>query len=122
MPAAGARRRRVGHGRRSLASPPRRVSPARTGSVVRSLTRPMLFAISHRTFGVVGALRSRSTKKPGRPRADAGVSRMSRAAEVEIVHHDFERMYLEHRDRLFAFLVYRTGDRSLAEDLLGDVF
>src|SRR4051794_41634290 len=38
------------------------------------------------------------------------------------MHHDFERMYLEHRDRLFAFLVYRTGDRSLAEDLLGDVF
>src|SRR5436309_3084281 len=35
---------------------------------------------------------------------------------------DFERMYLEHRDRLFAFLVYRTGDRVLAEDLLGDVF
>jgi len=38
------------------------------------------------------------------------------------MHDDFERMYLEHRDRLFAFLVYRTGDRSLAEDLLGDVF
>jgi RNA polymerase sigma-70 factor, ECF subfamily len=38
------------------------------------------------------------------------------------MHHDFERMYLEHRDGLFAFLVYRTGDRSLAEDLLGDVF
>jgi RNA polymerase sigma-70 factor, ECF subfamily len=35
---------------------------------------------------------------------------------------DFERMYVEHRDRLFAFLVYRTGDRTLAEDLLGDVF
>lgn len=35
---------------------------------------------------------------------------------------EFERMYLEHRDRLFAFLVYRTSDRALAEDLLGDVF
>jgi RNA polymerase sigma-70 factor (ECF subfamily) len=34
----------------------------------------------------------------------------------------FERLYLEHRDRVFAFLVYRTGDRELAEDLLGDVF
>jgi RNA polymerase sigma-70 factor (ECF subfamily) len=34
----------------------------------------------------------------------------------------FERMYVAHRDRLFAFLVYRTGDRALAEDLLGDVF
>src|SRR3954469_21868573 len=35
---------------------------------------------------------------------------------------DFERLYLEHRDRLFAFMVYRTRDRALAEDLLGDVF
>jgi RNA polymerase sigma-70 factor, ECF subfamily len=35
---------------------------------------------------------------------------------------EFERMYVEHRDRLFAFLVYRTGDRTIAEDLLGDVF
>jgi RNA polymerase sigma-70 factor, ECF subfamily len=31
-------------------------------------------------------------------------------------------MYIEHRDGLFAFLAYRTGDRALAEDLLGDVF
>jgi RNA polymerase sigma-70 factor, ECF subfamily len=35
---------------------------------------------------------------------------------------EFERMYVEHRERLFGFLVYRTGDRALAEDLLGDVF
>ena len=35
---------------------------------------------------------------------------------------DFEGLYVEHRDRLFAFLVYRTGNRALAEDLLGDVF
>jgi RNA polymerase sigma-70 factor (ECF subfamily) len=34
----------------------------------------------------------------------------------------FERMYIEHRDALFAFLAYRTGDRALAQDLLGDVF
>jgi RNA polymerase sigma-70 factor, ECF subfamily len=34
----------------------------------------------------------------------------------------FERMYIEHRDGLFAFLAYRTGDRALAQDLLGDVF
>jgi RNA polymerase sigma factor (sigma-70 family) len=33
-----------------------------------------------------------------------------------------ERMYVEHRDGLFAFLVYRTGNRALAEDILGDVF
>ena len=38
------------------------------------------------------------------------------------MREDFERMYVEHRDQVFAFLVYRTGDRALAEDLLGDVF
>jgi RNA polymerase sigma-70 factor, ECF subfamily len=37
-------------------------------------------------------------------------------------HAAFERMFVEHRDRLFAFLVYRVGDRSVAEDLVGDVF
>lgn len=31
-------------------------------------------------------------------------------------------MYAQHRGRLFAYLVYRTGDRALAEDLVGDVF
>jgi RNA polymerase sigma-70 factor (ECF subfamily) len=31
-------------------------------------------------------------------------------------------MYVEHRERLFGFLVYRTGDRALAEDLVADVF
>jgi RNA polymerase sigma-70 factor (ECF subfamily) len=35
---------------------------------------------------------------------------------------DFDRLYAEHAQRLFAFLVYRTGDRGLAEDLLADTF
>jgi len=35
---------------------------------------------------------------------------------------DFERMYAEHADGLFAFLAYRTGNRALAEDLLADTF
>lgn len=35
---------------------------------------------------------------------------------------DFERLYAEHAQRLFGFLVYRTGDRALAEDLLADAF
>ena len=35
---------------------------------------------------------------------------------------DFERLYAEHAQRLFAFLVYRTGDRALAEDVLADAF
>lgn len=35
---------------------------------------------------------------------------------------DFERLYAEHAQRLFGFLVYRTGDRALAEDLVADAF
>src|SRR5579875_33085 len=45
-----------------------------------------------------------------------------RAHRSQLQQDEFEQMYLEHRDRLFAFLVYRTRDRALAEDLLGDVF
>lgn len=35
---------------------------------------------------------------------------------------DFERLYDEHAQPLLGFLVYRTGDRALAEDLLADTF
>lgn len=35
---------------------------------------------------------------------------------------DFDRLYAEHAQALFAFLAYRTGDRGLAEDLLADTF
>ena len=34
----------------------------------------------------------------------------------------FERLFQEHADALFAFLVYRTGDRQLAEDVVADTF
>jgi RNA polymerase sigma factor (sigma-70 family) len=34
----------------------------------------------------------------------------------------FERLYERHADSLLAFLVYRCGDRALAEDLLADTF
>jgi RNA polymerase sigma factor (sigma-70 family) len=34
----------------------------------------------------------------------------------------FERLYAEHAQPLYRFLAYRTGDRALAEDLLGDTF
>jgi RNA polymerase sigma-70 factor (ECF subfamily) len=34
----------------------------------------------------------------------------------------FDRLYSEHAQPLFGFLVYRTGDRVLAEDLLADTF
>ncbi len=34
----------------------------------------------------------------------------------------FERLFDLHAQPLFGFLVYRTGDRSLAEDILADAF
>jgi RNA polymerase sigma-70 factor (ECF subfamily) len=35
---------------------------------------------------------------------------------------EFDRLYEEHAQPLFGFLVYRTGDRQLAEDLLAEAF
>lgn len=35
---------------------------------------------------------------------------------------DFDRLFNEEAQGLFAFLAYRTGDRSLAEDLMADAF
>jgi RNA polymerase sigma-70 factor (ECF subfamily) len=35
---------------------------------------------------------------------------------------EFEQLYEEMAPPLFSFLVYRTGDRALAEDLLSDTF
>jgi RNA polymerase sigma-70 factor, ECF subfamily len=35
---------------------------------------------------------------------------------------EFERLYADEAQGLFAFLAYRTGDRALAEDLLADAF
>jgi RNA polymerase sigma-70 factor, ECF subfamily len=35
---------------------------------------------------------------------------------------DFERLYNEHAQALFAFLAYRTGNVALAEDLVADTF
>jgi RNA polymerase sigma-70 factor (ECF subfamily) len=34
----------------------------------------------------------------------------------------FERLYGDHAQRLYGFLVYRSGNRLLAEDLLADTF
>src|SRR5947209_20208785 len=34
----------------------------------------------------------------------------------------FERLFARHAQGLFAFLVYRTGDRELAEDIAADTF
>jgi RNA polymerase sigma-70 factor (ECF subfamily) len=35
---------------------------------------------------------------------------------------DFDRLWREHAADLFSFLAYRTGDRGLAEDVLGEAF
>lgn len=35
---------------------------------------------------------------------------------------DFDRLFREHAQGLFGFLVYRTGDRALAEDVLSEAF
>lgn len=35
---------------------------------------------------------------------------------------DFERLYEEHAQPLYGFLAYRTGNPTLAEDLLADTF
>ena len=35
---------------------------------------------------------------------------------------DFERLFSEHAEPLFAFLAYRTGDTALAEDVLAETF
>ena len=35
---------------------------------------------------------------------------------------NFERLYAEHANALFGFLMYRTGDRGLAEDVVADTF
>jgi RNA polymerase sigma factor (sigma-70 family) len=36
--------------------------------------------------------------------------------------HDFERLYAAHAEALVGFVVYRTGDRALAEDVVADTF
>lgn len=35
---------------------------------------------------------------------------------------NFERLFEEHSERLYAFLAYHTGNRALAEDLLSETF
>ena len=51
----------------------------------------------------------------GRPAPDGEVLTMADDAT-------FERLYTEHAAALLGFLVYRTGDRTLAEDILADTF
>jgi RNA polymerase sigma-70 factor (ECF subfamily) len=39
-----------------------------------------------------------------------------------LTRQEFERLYVEHADGLLGFLVYQTGDRALAEDIVADTF
>jgi RNA polymerase sigma-70 factor (ECF subfamily) len=41
---------------------------------------------------------------------------------IDMRETDFERLYAEHAQALFGFLAYRTGDRALAEEVLGEAF
>jgi RNA polymerase sigma factor (sigma-70 family) len=66
---------------------------------------------------------------PGEPRAGRiprlGAARMTAdgvGARGGGPRKEFERLYDAHARPLLAFLVYRTGDRALAEDLLADTF
>lgn len=40
----------------------------------------------------------------------------------QVRDQDIERLFSEHAQALYAFVVYRTGDRSVAEDVVGDTF
>jgi len=48
----------------------------------------------------------------------AGPARMSLRMRTDT----FERLFEEHSERLYSFLVYHTGNRALAEDLLSETF
>jgi RNA polymerase sigma factor (sigma-70 family) len=48
--------------------------------------------------------------------------RRETAARRPMDDDDFERLYTAHAQSLFAFLLYRTGDRVLAEDVMADTF
>jgi len=51
----------------------------------------------------------------------AGASRRT-AFGRRVRHETFERLFEDHAEQLYAFLVYRTGNRALADDLLADTF
>jgi RNA polymerase sigma-70 factor (ECF subfamily) len=41
---------------------------------------------------------------------------------IDTPETDFERLYADHAQALFGFLAYRTGERALAEEVLGEAF
>jgi RNA polymerase sigma-70 factor (ECF subfamily) len=54
--------------------------------------------------------------------ATRGPCQASRARIIGAPLRDFERLYEAHARQLLAFLIFRTGDRALADDLLADTF
>lgn len=58
------------------------------------------------------------TDKLTRSRSQTGTGKMRSGMRID----NFERIFEEHSEKLFAFLVYRTGNRPLAEDLLSETF
>jgi RNA polymerase sigma factor (sigma-70 family) len=56
-----------------------------------------------------------------RPPSRAATQRDGRMS-LRMRSDTFERLFEEHAGRLFSFLVYRTGNRALAEDLLSETF
>ena len=65
--------------------------------------------------------------QPGEARAGGGaradpVRLTPRRRCARMRDDEFERLYAAEAQGLFGFLVYRTGDRALAEDLLADTF
>src|SRR4051794_8904537 len=42
--------------------------------------------------------------------------------QPQVRDQDIERLFAEHAQALYAFVVYRTGDRSVAEEVVGDTF
>jgi RNA polymerase sigma factor (sigma-70 family) len=41
---------------------------------------------------------------------------------AQVRDQDIERLFAEHAQALYAFVVYRTGNRSVAEEVVGDTF
>lgn len=41
---------------------------------------------------------------------------------IDLQDSDFDRLFAEHAQGLFAFLAYRTGDRALAEEVTSEAF
>lgn len=58
------------------------------------------------------------------PRTSARLARGAQPARMSLRMRtdSFERLFEEHSERLYSFLAYHTGNRTLAEDLLSETF